>query len=565
MHNLINRACAGVGLIMAICVAGNAQMINLTGTVADTTSSVGIGGATVGLVEFPQVTAVTTSNGSFTLTGKATGIVTTKAGTAPSDAISLKGNAISVKMAAGAGPIALDVFTADGSRIYHSVKPVTAGCAVLFANLPRTPKLYYINVKMNGKNYGMMSTGMVDASLSIAHPENSRLAKSAATYTLQVVASGYTTKGVAISTLSGNVGTILLSRSQVQTGVWTNVTPSGINLDPNFAGSANNYGLMDAIVDPVRPSDIYVFTCYQGVWKSTDFGVTWTLITAAGVMTGGRAWGEAIDPNPNRDPATPPTFYACQGYGPTPGWWKSTDGGVTWTVKANLPSTLAQDPYDFDIDPYDSNHIIAGFHELNGVAESTDGGATWRDATGNMDGGGMSWYVYFINTGNAATTRTTWLAISQATGGGAGTLRTSNSGGTWTKVESNEHTHGNCQIYQTTGIMYMCGPYGTQGNGIYRSTDLGQTWTHVGLSSTIGSSMFGTPNHVYCTSGGANQAGNPPQFAVGPANGLCTWTTPTTPAAFTNGPKSAAVTFDGNHYIIVGGCWLAGIWRYVEP
>ena len=32
-----------------------------------------------------------------------------------------------------------------------------------------------------------------------------------------------------------------------------------------------------------------------------------------------------------------------------------------------------------------------------------------------------------------------------------------------------------------------------------------------------------------------------------------------------DGPKRAAVTFDGTHYIAVGGNWLAGVWRYVEP
>jgi hypothetical protein len=36
------------------------------------------------------------------------------------------------------------------------------------------------------------------------------------------------------------------------------------------------------------------------------------------------------------------------------------------------------------------------------------------------------------------------------------------------------------------------------------------------------------------------------------------------PAGMTNGSKRASVTFDGTRYIILAGCWNAGIWRYVE-
>jgi hypothetical protein len=32
-----------------------------------------------------------------------------------------------------------------------------------------------------------------------------------------------------------------------------------------------------------------------------------------------------------------------------------------------------------------------------------------------------------------------------------------------------------------------------------------------------------------------------------------------------NGPKRAAVTYDGVHGVIVAGNWKAGIWRYLEP
>jgi len=32
-----------------------------------------------------------------------------------------------------------------------------------------------------------------------------------------------------------------------------------------------------------------------------------------------------------------------------------------------------------------------------------------------------------------------------------------------------------------------------------------------------------------------------------------------------NGPKCVAVSYDGTHYIFVGGMWDSGIWPYIEP
>ena len=43
------------------------------------------------------------------------------------------------------------------------------------------------------------------------------------------------------------------------------------------------------------------------------------------------------------------------------------------------------------------------------------------------------------------------------------------------------------------------------------------------------------------------------------------WSEVATPEGMTNGQRSAAVTFDGSRYVVIGGHWLAGIWRYVEP
>lgn len=355
------------------------------------------------------------------------------------------------------------------------------------------------------------------------------------------------------------------ARSAGTVGEWTNVTPASINLTGS-AFNGDNFGVQDVLVDPARPSDLFVFVCHQGVYKSTDYGLTWAKVntgTNGAMIDSGKPWGEGIDSNRCRDPNTPPTLYSAGSQG---SFWKSIDGGVNWT-KHTLPEdgkARSQDAYDVDVDPNDGKHLIVGFHEEPGLVESTDGGETWRSVTFAAGmASGTSWYPFFIDTGVAATTRTTWLMISQTTAT-TGTWRTTNSGATWTKVEGNEHPHGQSQIFQYKGVVYMAGVYGTNGWGVYRSTDFGATWTHLGSGAAQGV-IYGTPNYIYAQASGAVGNGTIDQSqserAAQPGTTWATWTAP----MMSNGPKRAAVTYDGTHYIIVGGNWNAGIWRFVEP
>jgi hypothetical protein len=341
---------------------------------------------------------------------------------------------------------------------------------------------------------------------------------------------------------------------------WTNVTPASINLD----GANNNFGVQDVLADPVRPSDLYTFVCFQGVWKSTDFGQTWAKINTGqngAMIDSGKPWGEAIDPNRCRDPNTPPTLYSAGSQG---GFWTSTDGGVSWSM-TSLPNDgkpRPQDAYDVDIDPYDSKHLIVGFHEQPGLAESLDGGATFRSVT--LDpamNAGTSYYAFFIDTGSPDTTAKVWLLIAQA-GSMAGTWRTTNAGSTWQQVSTNEHNHGQSQIYQRQGVVYMGGVYAAEGWGILRSMDLGATWQHLGSGAGQGV-IYGTEKNIYAQNPGASSGlidQTQSERAAQPGDTWTTWN-----LSMTNGPKRAAVTFDGTHSIIVGGNWNAGIWRYVEP
>jgi hypothetical protein len=343
-------------------------------------------------------------------------------------------------------------------------------------------------------------------------------------------------------------------------GAWADVTPAGIDLTSgHFNG--DNFGAQDVLVDPARPSDLYAFFCHQGVYKSTDYGQTWAKVntgTNGAKIDSGKPWGEGIDSNRCRDPNTPPTLYSA---GSQNQFWRSIDGGVNWTGH-DLPNdgkARPNDVYDVDVDPYDGKHLIVGFHEESGLAESTDGGDTWKAITlaGGMSAG-TSWYPFFIDTGDVATTRTTWLMLTQVTGSGVGTWRTVDAGKSWNQVEKNEHQHGGTQLFQNQGAVYMAGVYSAQGWGVLRSTDHGATWTHVGSGGSQ-SVVYGTAKYVYAQ---AAPFGDQSQAERAPLPGT-TWST--WPLTMKDGPKRAAVSNDGSHNIIVGGNWMAGIWRYVEP
>lgn len=348
-------------------------------------------------------------------------------------------------------------------------------------------------------------------------------------------------------------------------GTWVNVTPAGMNLDPNWPRPNDNFGLGQAFVDPVRSSDLYLFVCYQGVWRSQDFGVTWAHIstgTAADILESGRPFTAAIGTDPHRDPSTPPTLYMGLGYGSRQGLLISNDGGVNWTVH----DVLGQDIYSIDIDPYDSQHMITGLHESEGLLESNDGGLDWHWVTHGA-GMGVSVYPFFVDTGDATSTRNTWVTIAQATGGDAGMWQTSDGGQSFSRVESLEHGHGSAQMFRAgPGVMYAAGVYGSGGWGVYRSLDAARTWSPLLDHNVSLVGVTGTQHYLYTWSGGATQGTIDPSWMRASRDLGTTWTSlPGTPAGMTNGPFHLAVTNDGSHDVLVGGFWLAGVWRYVEP
>jgi hypothetical protein len=209
------------------------------------------------------------------------------------------------------------------------------------------------------------------------------------------------------------------------------------------------------------------------------------------------------------------------------------------------------DPYMFDIDKADKNHVIASMHGEDNVYESRDGGVTWTNR-GPVPGG-LSAYVFFINS-------STWLLVAQS-GSNAGTRRTTNSGGSWTQVGPMSHFHGNEQIYidPSTKQIYVPGE-----GGVWRSSNDGMSFTKI--SDTHSSSVFATETRLYSMNSGATGGFNDPHYQTASRANGTDWVMGTVPSGMTNGCRKAAVSFDRstNKWIILCANWLAGMWRLVE-
>jgi hypothetical protein len=344
-------------------------------------------------------------------------------------------------------------------------------------------------------------------------------------------------------------------------GVWEDVTSP--DMPASLFTGANGFGVGNIVTDPARPSDLYVGG-YGSIWKSTDYGKTWAELPSM--------------PNPPYLPlghvlavagTTPATLWVANVIGDMK-VFKSVDGGLTFRLTGTLTGMDDSSLYSIVVDPHDATHLVSGFHESDKLAESIDGGETWRVLTGaGWPTGGISWFPFFVETGDDATTSKTWFAIAQD---GASAVMTSDGGASWTKpkgIEGLQHPHGCSQLYQTGKTLFIGGGQTAAGNGVFRSIDLGANWSLVTQGNVA--VVWGTSKNVYgmwgwaCASCGLEAGGPQYQTAAQPGD-MADWAKgPALPAGLVWGPNSVAVTSDGVHNVFVGSMWATGLWRYVEP
>ncbi|HKX85529.1 MAG TPA: hypothetical protein VJL37_02570, partial [Flavobacterium sp.] len=164
----------------------------------------------------------------------------------------------------------------------------------------------------------------------------------------------------------------------------SNWTATGPFTHSNTGSWSSGQGRVNFIcVDPSNPSTIYIGAPAGGLWKSTNNGSTWTVLTDNLPQIG--VSGIAVDySNPN-------TIYIATGDKDSSdtnfaGVFKSTDGGLTWNNTGALSGTsLAGDLF---IHP--TNNQILWCITNAGIFRTINGGTSWTNVrAGNFAQGSL--------------------------------------------------------------------------------------------------------------------------------------------------------------------------------
>ncbi|WP_447978050.1 WD40/YVTN/BNR-like repeat-containing protein [Candidatus Nitrospira bockiana] len=275
-----------------------------------------------------------------------------------------------------------------------------------------------------------------------------------------------------------------------------------------MATDLSTYRVLSLALDPQHPATVYAGTMFDAVYKSPDGGQRW-IAHNAGLKEHVSVVNQFVF-----DPRDPETIYAAT----TVGVFRSTDGGRLWEERmagmkeVHIVVTIA-------IDPMRPSILYAG--TTGGAYRSTDAGASWKkintglippeilDASLSLGVNMLTIDPEHPDTVYAGTTKglfkttdmgNSWSRIGEMlpdqyistvvidprapqtlyVAGRAGVFKSSDGGRNWQAVNRGLTTTNIRTLIISpldSHVLYA----GTNGSGLYRSTDGGEQWTPLPL------------------------------------------------------------------------------------
>ena len=207
--------------------------------------------------------------------------------------------------------------------------------------------------------------------------------------------------------------------------------------------------LTSVVIDPSDANHIIVGAIQGGVWKTTDGGSNWTVLTDN--LSNLRVYSLAMDPTNSS------TYYWGANGGAI---FKSTDTGATWSAIGSIGGRVNK----ILIDPTNTSKMYAS-SRYSGVYKSTDGGASWAKIhASSVDG-----YDVEFKPGDVNTIYATGDRYFRSTDGGSTFSMISSSFGSGAKMMGISA--------DDASVVYVLEENGSLYGGLYKSTDSGATFT----------------------------------------------------------------------------------------
>ena len=225
------------------------------------------------------------------------------------------------------------------------------------------------------------------------------------------------------------------------------------------------------LINPIHPDTVFAATSI-GIYRTVNGGTNWISMQGGGIFT-----------DIEYRPGNPNILYAVSGVQSSGTFYKSIDGGATFSIiSSGLPTPSNVARLEIAVTPADTNYVYVVSvkkvtHDLYGFYRSTDGGDnfTLQASTPNiLSGVPLSQGTYNLCMAASPLHRDTVLV------GGTNIYKTVDGGVNWVKISSesvgvipfmhpDQHS---VDFLPGTDSVYICGNDG----GVWKSTDRGVTW-----------------------------------------------------------------------------------------